>query len=88
MTEFHTDDVQTVERISADQNDDSETRESVTMMNSPRATATKTFTTGTNDHRHEWARKAAATSVVPSLPTTIVLRKPMMMMMTTMRTGS
>ena len=86
MTGFHTDDVQTLERISADQNDYNKTRESVTMMNSPKATATTTPTMAMNDHRHVWVRKLAEAIVALSLPTTFVLQT-IMMMMTAMRTG-
>ena len=86
MTGFHTDDVQTLERITTNQNDHSETTESVTMTNSPKTIATTTPTMATNDHRHEWGREAAAAFVVLFLPTTFVLQT-IMMMMTAMRTG-
>ena len=85
MTGFHTDGVQTVERITTNQNDDSETTESVTMTNSAKATATTTPTMATNDHWREWVRKPAATAVVLFPPTAFVLQT--IMMMTTMRTG-
>ena len=83
MTGFHTDDVQTLERIRTDRNDN-KTEESVAMTNSPRATATTTPTMATNDHGHDWVTTPAADVVVLHLPTAFVLRKTM----TSMRTES
>ena len=65
-----------------DQNDDDETTESVTKINSPRGTVTTAPTMATNDHGHDWGRKSGADVVVLHLPTAFVLRKTM----TTMRT--